>query len=193
MRFTTTVTFLAAAAVVPVLAASTTPSASPSSTFERMAAEMETCKSEFNGHIEVHKLTKIAPTSEVPAMRCVTLPIENLGQDALPSGHSSTHLGSDLPYYIIGALEVKRVSVGDFGSIEVMIGNLIYVTVLMVAAFTTRPEYLRRTLHESYRTSKSVMVSPRSPSEFIVVSAQGTPVVIQDTTKVFTAPNRDAQ
>ncbi|KAF9549966.1 hypothetical protein EC957_002026 [Mortierella hygrophila] len=138
---------------------------------------MKTFKSEFDCHIEVHKLTKIAPTSDLPTTRCITLPIQNSDQDAFLSGQPSTYLGSNLPDYIIGVSEmtctqlVKQVSVDDFGSIDVMIGNLTYAGVSMMVAFTARPEYLRRTLHESHKTAKLVMVSSRPPSEFFVAYA----------------------
>ncbi|KAF9145345.1 hypothetical protein BGX30_009355 [Mortierella sp. GBA39] len=68
MRFSTIVAFLAAAWVYDFRYFNHSRLASE--------AEMKTFGSEFDGHIEVHKLTKITPTSDVPTMRYVTLPIE---------------------------------------------------------------------------------------------------------------------
>lgn len=168
-------------------------------------AEMATLKSDFAGHIEVHKKLRIDSPVDVATRRCATLLIDSVVYPFVPTDHRFTYAGDGIGYYVKAASEAqcsklvksslvyaKRFSVGDFGSYEVMIDNKVYAAASMKIGRETRVESLRVALQESMRAGQPVMVSASSSvsKENIVVFVQGSVIVIGDDEKVFGTPLR---
>ncbi|KAK5816458.1 hypothetical protein F5H01DRAFT_340910 [Linnemannia elongata] len=165
-------------------------------------AEMKTLRSDFSAHLKVQKKLKIDPISDVATKRCATLLIDSVVYPFVKASNAFIYAGSDLGSYVKAASEaqcshlvkssriyVKRFSVGNFGSYEVMIGNKVHAAASMKVGPETLVWSLRVALQESMRAGQPVMVSmnPSSPKENIVVFVQGSIVVIGDQAKVFGA------
>ncbi|KAG0296708.1 hypothetical protein BGZ96_008753 [Linnemannia gamsii] len=168
-------------------------------------AEMATLKSDFTGHLEVHKKLRIDTPENVATKRCATLLIDSVVYPSIPTDHRFSYAGADIGYYVKAASEAqcsklvkssqvysKRFSVGDFGSYEVMIDNKVYAAASMKVGSETRAESLRVALQESMRAGQPVMVStnPSNSKDNIVVFVQGSAIVIGEDEKVFGTPPR---
>jgi hypothetical protein len=91
--------------------------------------EMATLKSDFSGHLEVHKKLRIDSPVDAATKHCATLLIDSVVYASVPTDHIFTYAGDGLVYYVKAASVAQcsrlvkssvvysnRFSVGDFGS-----------------------------------------------------------------------------